>query len=89
MCASTGRNRLGPIHNQVRAWRLTFGMSGLRAPLAEIDGNEVVVLETRLTEPGGEATRVECGDGPLWVVATEPGLSSGERRQRPFQEKCM
>lgn len=60
------------IHNQVRAWRLTFGMSGLRAPLAEVDGTEVVVLETRLTDPGGEATRVECGDGPLWVVATEP-----------------
>ena len=60
------------IHNQVRAWRLTFGMSGLRAPLAEVDGAEVVVLETRLTDPGGEATRVECGDGPLWVVATEP-----------------
>ena len=59
-------------HNQVRAWRLTFGMSGLQAPLAEIDGSEVVVLETRLTEPGGEAKRVECGDGPLWVVATEP-----------------
>ena len=60
------------IHNQVRAWRLTFGMSGLRAPLAELEGAEVVVLETRLTEPDGEATRVECGDGPLWVVATEP-----------------
>lgn len=59
-------------HNQVRAWRLTFGMSGLRAPLAEIGGNEVVVLETRLTDPGGEATRIECGDVPLWVVATEP-----------------
>jgi len=60
------------IHNQVRAWRLTFGMSGLRAPLAEIDGNEVVVLQTRLTDPGGDTRRVECGDGPLWVVATEP-----------------
>ncbi len=60
------------IHNQVRAWRLTFGMSGLRAPLAEVEGAEVIVLETRLTDPGGEATRVDCGDGPLWVVATEP-----------------
>jgi methionyl-tRNA formyltransferase len=60
------------IHNQVRAWRLTFGMSGLRAPRTEIDGAEVVVLETRLRDPGGDATRVECGDGPLWVVATEP-----------------
>ena len=60
------------IHNQVRAWHLTFGMSGLRAPRAELDGEEVVVLQTRLADPGGGARRVECGDGPLWVVATEP-----------------
>src|SRR5262245_47486849 len=32
------------IHNQVRAWHLTFGMSGLRAPVAELDGEEVVLL---------------------------------------------
>lgn len=60
------------IHNQVRAWHLTFGMSGLRAPRAELDGDEVVVLQTRLTDPGGDARRVDCGDGPIWVVATEP-----------------
>ena len=30
------------IHNQVRAWQLTFGLSGLRAPIAELDGEEVV-----------------------------------------------
>lgn len=60
------------IHNQVRAWHLTFRMSGPRAPLAEVDGDEVLVLETRLTDPGGGARRVECGNGPLWVVATEP-----------------
>jgi hypothetical protein len=60
------------IHNQVRAWHLTFGMSGLRAPIAELDGEEVVVLQTRLTDPAGGARRVECGDRPIWVVATEP-----------------
>jgi methionyl-tRNA formyltransferase len=60
------------IHNQVRAWQLTFGMSGLRAPVADLDGEQVVVLGTRLTDPGGDARRVECGDGPIWVVATEP-----------------
>ena len=60
------------IHNQVRAWHLTFGLSGLRAPRGEVDGVEAVVLQTRLTDPGGEARRVECGDGPIWVVATEP-----------------
>lgn len=60
------------IHNQVRAWHLTFGMSGLRAPIAELDGKDVVVLQTRLTDPGAGARRVECGDGPVWLVATEP-----------------
>jgi methionyl-tRNA formyltransferase len=60
------------IHNQVRAWHLTFGLSGLRAPLADVDGKDVVVLQTRLADPGGGARRVECGDGPIWVVATEP-----------------
>ncbi len=60
------------IHNQVRAWHLTFGMSGLRAPVAILDDAEVVVLQTRLTDPGGGARRIECGDGPIWVVATEP-----------------
>ena len=60
------------IHNQVRAWQLTFGHSKLRAPLATLDGGEVVVLQTRLTDPGAGAVRVECGDGPIWVVANEP-----------------
>lgn len=60
------------IHNQVRAWHLTFGLSGLRAPVAEIGGEEVVVLQTRLRDPGGDATRVECGDGAVWVVVVEP-----------------
>jgi methionyl-tRNA formyltransferase len=60
------------IHNQVRAWHLTFGMSGLRAPIAELDGEQVVLLQTRLTDPGGGARRVECGDGPIWVVQHEP-----------------
>ncbi len=70
--ASTGRSTARQIHNQVRAWHLTFGMSGVRAPIAELDGEEVVLLQTRLTDPGGDARRVECSDGPLWVVASEP-----------------
>lgn len=60
------------VHDQVRAWHLTFGLSGVRAPVAELDGEQVVVLRTRLTDPGGGARRVECGDGPIWIVATEP-----------------
>lgn len=60
------------IHNQVRAWQLTFGLSGLRAPVAELDGEQLVLLQTRLADPGNGARRVECGDGPIWVVAAEP-----------------
>lgn len=60
------------VHNQVRAWHLTFGMSDLKAPVGEIGGEQVVVLQTRLTDPGGDARRVDCGDGPIWVVASEP-----------------
>lgn len=60
------------IHDQVRAWHLTFGLSGLRAPVAELDGEQLVLLQTRLTDPGGSARRVECGDGPIWVVRSEP-----------------
>ena len=56
----------------MRAWHLTFGHSKLRAPVATIDGEEVVVLETRLSDPGAGAIRVECGDGAIWVVASEP-----------------
>ena len=62
------------IHNQVRAWHLTFGMSGLVAPIAELDGEQVVLLQTRLTDPGDGARRVECGDGPIWVVASRPNV---------------
>ncbi|HUQ23385.1 MAG TPA: formyltransferase family protein [Gaiellaceae bacterium] len=60
------------IHNQVRAWHLTFGLSAVRAPVAELDGEQVVLLQTRLSDPGGGARRVECGDGPIWVVVSEP-----------------
>jgi methionyl-tRNA formyltransferase len=60
------------VHNQVRAWQLTFGFSGIRAPIATLDGEEVVLLQTRLADPGNGARRVECGDGPIWVVASEP-----------------
>ena len=63
------------IHNQVRAWHLTFGLSGVRAPVAELDGEQVVLLQTRLTDPGGDARRVECGDGPIWVVAARAGVA--------------
>lgn len=60
------------VHNQVRAWRfMPFQPSGgVRGPIAELGGETVRVLRTRL-EPG-EGERVECADGPIWVLETEP-----------------
>ena len=31
------------------------------------------LFETSLTDPGGDARRVETGNGPLWIVSAEPG----------------
>jgi methionyl-tRNA formyltransferase len=62
------------VHNQVRAWNLTFGMYDGEAPVLELDGERLRLVRTSLTEPGnGEARRIECGDGPLWIVESEPG----------------
>jgi methionyl-tRNA formyltransferase len=60
------------VHNQVRAWAMTFGMSEIVAPVAELDGDRVRLLRTSLVDPGGHARRIECGDGPLWIVEFEP-----------------
>lgn len=59
------------VHNQVRAWRfMPFSPQVTeRGPLAELGGEKVRVLRTRL-EPG-EGERVECADGPVWVLETE------------------
>jgi methionyl-tRNA formyltransferase len=60
------------VHDQVRAWGFTFGLSPVVGPIATLDGQRVRLTRTSLVDPGGEARRVECGDGPLWVVAWEP-----------------
>jgi len=60
------------VHDQVRAWSLTLGMSSIVAPLAELDGEQVRILRTSLRDPGDGARRVECADGPIWIVAHEP-----------------
>jgi methionyl-tRNA formyltransferase len=62
------------VHRQVRAWWVAAVREGPRGALAELDGERVRVLRTRLD--GGEGgVRVECGDGPIWVLETAP---SGE-----------
>ena len=60
------------IHDQVRAWHLTFGMSRVPGPIAELDGQRVKLLRTSLTDPGDGARAVQCGDGNLWIVESEP-----------------
>jgi methionyl-tRNA formyltransferase len=55
------------VHNQVRM----FGFMGPgHAPVAEVDGRSLKVLRTRL-EPA-DGIRVECADGPIWIVESAP-----------------
>jgi methionyl-tRNA formyltransferase len=60
------------IHDQVRAWAFTFGLSKVVGPIAELDGHRVRLQRTSLTDPGANGRRVECGDGPIWVAEYEP-----------------
>jgi methionyl-tRNA formyltransferase len=59
------------VHRQVRAWWVAAVREGPRGALTELDGECVRVLRTRLDgEAGGQ--RVECSDGPIWVLETAP-----------------
>ena len=58
------------VHRLVWAWRFAFSSAGARGALLELDGTTVRVLATSLVEVEG-ARRIECGDGPLWIVETE------------------
>jgi methionyl-tRNA formyltransferase len=55
------------VHRQVRAWSFVPPILPKLGPLLERDGTRVRLLRTSLTEvPGAE--RIECADGPLWIV---------------------
>jgi methionyl-tRNA formyltransferase len=58
-------------HRLVWAWRYTIPGGSLHGALADVDGETVRVLASSLTETEG-AQRLECADGPLWLVRTEP-----------------
>jgi methionyl-tRNA formyltransferase len=58
------------IERQVRAWRFGGAGEGEPGALAQLDGERVRVLRVSL-EPG-EGRPVECGDGTVWVLETEP-----------------
>ncbi len=61
----------GSIHAQVRAWAFTPGTHSVVGPFGELDGERVRILRTTL-QPDTKAQRVECGDGPIWILASEP-----------------
>jgi methionyl-tRNA formyltransferase len=58
------------LHRLVWAWRYTMPV-GLHGALVGLDGEPVRVLASSLTEVEG-ARRLDCADGPLWLVRTEP-----------------
>lgn len=64
------------IHTQVRAWTFTPGTHSVIGPIGEVEGRRVRVVRTSLHPPADgiehDAVAVECGDGPLWVLDTEP-----------------
>jgi methionyl-tRNA formyltransferase len=64
------------VHRLAWAWRYAMALDGTRGALLELDGKPVRVLATSLTEVDG-ARRLDCGDGPLWVLETED-LSEAE-----------
>jgi methionyl-tRNA formyltransferase len=66
------------VHRQVRAWWIAAARGGVRGPLAELEGERVFVLRTRLDGSGG-GTPIDCGDGPIWVLETSPAPADGTR----------
>ncbi len=58
------------VHRLAWAWRYAFSLAGPRGALVELDGRAVRVLATSLAEVEG-AERIDCSDGPLWILETE------------------
>lgn len=58
------------IERQVRAWRFGSAGDAEQGALTELDGARVRVLRVSL-EPG-DGRAVECADGSVWVLETEP-----------------
>ena len=58
------------IERQVRAWGFHTPLAGVRGALAELNGETVRVL--RVSREPGDGTPLECADGTLWIVETEP-----------------
>ena len=59
------------VHDQVRAWGCIPRPYSVIGPIGKVNGRSVRVIRTSRTQPDGDAQRVECGDGPIWVTQTE------------------
>ena len=59
------------VHRQVRAWSFTPFALGERGAIVEDEGGRRRLLRTSLTQVEG-AERLDCADGPLWVLESEP-----------------
>ena len=68
------------LHRLVWAWRYSVPI-GLHGALVELDGEVVRVLASSLEEVDG-ARRLECADGPLWLVRLEAAQPPAARRTR-------
>ena len=58
------------VHRQVRAWGFVPPIAE-RGPILEGVGGRVRLARTSLVEADG-AKRLDCGDGPLWILESEP-----------------
>jgi methionyl-tRNA formyltransferase len=59
------------VHRQVRAWSFMPPIGEL-GPFVEREGRRLRVTRSSLDEVAG-AWRLDCADGPLWIVESEPG----------------
>lgn len=59
------------VHRQTRAWSFIPPILPLMGPLLERDGTKVRLLRTSLAEVAG-AERLDCADGPVWVLESAP-----------------
>jgi methionyl-tRNA formyltransferase len=58
------------VDRQVRAWRFHPQIEGDRGALADLEGEIVRVLRVSSEPAAGRA--MDCGDGTLWIVESEP-----------------
>jgi len=59
------------IHRQVIAWGVAALRPGPHGALTTVAGQRVRVLRVRDDDTEG-GTRMQCADGPLWLVDTKP-----------------